>query len=141
MLPRPPRSTLFPYTTLFRSKFRERSLGHLLGVFWNRRVGRDCSHGSCTCHRTVGLRRELGLHRLRLDLAEKNMSEQEMAVGGVRMCFQVLADGTVGFGELALLKEGFGGCEEGLPLVGRLRRHVSLGRGAGGQEDAEVGDS
>ena len=87
------------------------------------------------------MRRELGLHRLRLDLAEKNMSEQEMAVGGVRMCFQVLADGTVGFGELALLKEGFGGCEEGLPLVGRLGRHVSLCRGAGGQEDAEVGDS
>src|SRR5438034_8697891 len=74
MLPRPPRSTLFPYTTLFRSKFRERSLGHLLGVFWNRRVGRDCSHGSCTCHRTVGLRRELGLHRLRLDLAEDRKS-------------------------------------------------------------------
>src|SRR5438046_7529083 len=38
MLPRPPRSTLFPYTTLFRSDFDQchalRQRGDLFGVRW-----------------------------------------------------------------------------------------------------------
>src|SRR5260370_32796119 len=42
MIRRPPRSTLFPYTTLFRSKHLAHNLGNLLllgkiGVFHNRR--------------------------------------------------------------------------------------------------------
>ncbi len=56
----------------------------------------------------MSLRLELVLERrLSLDLAEKNVSEQEMAIGRVRMALQVLADGTVRFGELSLLKKGF----------------------------------
>src|SRR5438445_6210454 len=31
MIPRPPRSTLFPYTTLFRSPFLQRGVERLLG--------------------------------------------------------------------------------------------------------------
>ena len=61
----------------------------------------------------MSLRLELALqHRLRLNLAEKNMPEQEMAMGRVRMALQILADGTVSFGELPLLKKGFGIGEE-----------------------------
>ena len=54
----------------------------------------------------MGLRLELSLqHRVRLDLAEKNMPEQEVALSGVRMVLEVLADSAVGLGELVLLFE------------------------------------
>src|SRR5207253_10346372 len=68
------------------------------------------THGSCAGHGAVGLRREWGLERfrLRLDLAEENMSEQEMSVGGIWMVLEVLADGAVSFGELCLLEKRFG---------------------------------
>lgn len=57
-----------------------------------------------------------GLYRrLRLDLAEENMSQKEVPVGGVRMVLEVLADGSVGFGELCLLEEDFGVRERVLP--------------------------
>lgn len=57
----------------------------------------------------MSLGRKLGLYgRLRLDLAEENMSQKEAPVGGVRMVFEVLADGSVGFAELCLLEEDFG---------------------------------
>src|SRR2546430_10762555 len=42
MIRRPPRSTLFPYTTLFRSRFPLRSRG---GQGVRRRVRRDASRG------------------------------------------------------------------------------------------------
>src|SRR3712207_8131584 len=45
MIRRPPRSTLFPYTTLFRSRWRRDRLGH--------------------GERAQGLRLRQGLHRLR----------------------------------------------------------------------------
>ena len=54
----------------------------------------------------MSLRRELRLQRgLRLDFAEKNMSEEEVAVRGIGMILQVLADNAVGFSELRLLEE------------------------------------
>src|SRR5437762_10990294 len=62
MLPRPPRSTLFPYTTLFRSGRAHRSLGRQLGPDRNitksgrrrhayhlgnaRRIRHECDGGS-----------------------------------------------------------------------------------------------
>ena len=65
----------------------------------------------------MSLGRELGLYRRqRLDLAEENMSQKEVPVGGVRMVFEVLADGPVGFGELCLPEEDFGVSESVLPL-------------------------
>src|SRR5205809_6041916 len=45
MIPRPPRSTLFPYTTLFRSQLRPRLPGRLLNDGSNRR-GKPCSFSS-----------------------------------------------------------------------------------------------
>src|SRR6266550_9576227 len=40
MIRRPPRSTLFPYTTLFRSGVRRKDFGlaNLFGVTWNGRI-------------------------------------------------------------------------------------------------------
>src|SRR2546430_14645782 len=115
MIRRPPRSTLFPYTTLFRSvfcarsEFLERSFRHFLRCLWYRHLGRRCAHGSCAYHGSVSLRRELVFHRcLRLDLAEKNVAEEKVTVGGVRIVFEVLADSTGRFGELALLGKRFG---------------------------------
>ena len=65
----------------------------------------------------MSLGRELGLYRrLRLDLAEENMSQKEVSVGGVRMVFEVLADGAVGFAELCLLEEDSGVRKRVLPF-------------------------
>src|SRR2546422_7176373 len=41
MIRRPPRSTLFPYTTLFRSLEEERVQGRTDGILHGRRGGRD----------------------------------------------------------------------------------------------------
>ena len=86
----------------------------------------------------MSLRLKLGIERgLRLDLAEENMSEQKMGVSGVRMALEILANGTVRLGELALLEKRFGVGEKGFGLVRRLRRNVSLCREACGKGDAE----
>src|SRR5688572_31780875 len=47
MIPRPPRSTLFPYTTLFRSVLLgpERPDARLLEAFRQAPQGRDADHG------------------------------------------------------------------------------------------------
>src|SRR2546425_2843662 len=52
MIRRPPRSTLFPYTTLFRSKFRHQSHFPMLSEFARQGSGspcafQDCRDGSC----------------------------------------------------------------------------------------------
>src|SRR2546427_2875082 len=47
MIRRPPRSTLFPYTTLFRSQVEEPSTPHALGQFL------DHVHGARRRHLTV----------------------------------------------------------------------------------------
>src|SRR5258708_27320759 len=44
MIRRPPRSTLFPYTTLFRSALRAESLGTVRGAPLARARGRDALH-------------------------------------------------------------------------------------------------
>src|SRR2546429_1668235 len=44
MIRRPPRSTLFPYTTLFRSLGQLRHLGDAAGVVRDRTVGVDRDH-------------------------------------------------------------------------------------------------
>src|SRR5215472_12302192 len=76
----------------------------------------------------MGLRRELSLqHRVRLDLAEEDMSEQEVALGGVGMVFEVLADGAVGFGELVLLEKGFSVGKKVLCLSGGLGQNRPRG--------------
>ena len=86
----------------------------------------------------MSLRLKLGIQRgLRLDLAEKNMPEQKMGISGVRMALEILANGTVRLGELALLEKGFGVGEKGFGQVRGLRRGVSLCRGACGKGDAE----
>src|SRR5450432_4660844 len=47
MIRRPPRSTLFPYTTLFRSLDRVTSAGRVVGdVFFQRRIERSEEHTS-----------------------------------------------------------------------------------------------
>ena len=56
---------------------------------------------------------------LRLNFAEKNVSEEEVAFRGVWMVFEVLADGMVGFGELSLLEKGLR-LGEKVPLDRRL---------------------
>src|SRR5437870_9946382 len=48
MIRRPPRSTLFPYTTLFRSLFRQRIPP------WNSRKSSCCSARSSSCRRKRG---------------------------------------------------------------------------------------
>src|SRR5258708_12428368 len=55
------------------------------------------------------------------------MSEQKMAIGGIRMALQKLADGTIGFGELPLLKKRLRIGEKVFGLVGRLSKGVSCG--------------
>src|SRR5256885_5969388 len=67
MIRRPPRSTLFPYTTLFRSVLAERRgyRGHLLAV-------------RCARHRDAGLAEErFGAGRFRTDIirSEEHTSE------------------------------------------------------------------
>src|SRR5947207_8505474 len=49
MIPRPPRSTLFPYTTLFRSSFRDEKWTHETGTFI---VDRDPYKHLATSHPT-----------------------------------------------------------------------------------------
>src|SRR5688572_32756869 len=44
MIPRPPRSTLFPYTTLFRSGVQARQRGPLFGVEKGFEVGTEFLH-------------------------------------------------------------------------------------------------
>src|SRR2546430_13474986 len=45
MIRRPPRSTLFPYTTLFRSVFGQSHVARLVLGLEVVRVGADCAHG------------------------------------------------------------------------------------------------
>src|SRR5207245_9091784 len=53
MIPRPPRSTLFPYTTLFRSRRVRRSGWHLC-VSWRRLRGRSATSDLCWWHFSPG---------------------------------------------------------------------------------------
>src|SRR3712207_7264714 len=62
MIRRPPRSTLFPYTTLFRSTLAE--VRHNTGVAGGRRSE------DCVCHRPVGLRRSRATARHAVQGAE-----------------------------------------------------------------------
>src|SRR3712207_9067803 len=59
MIRRPPRSTLFPYTTLFRSLRGDRVLAHLLGLREDLQVARqargDAERESLDGHLPVGL--------------------------------------------------------------------------------------
>ncbi len=64
--------------------------------------------------------------RLHLNLAEKNMAEQEMAISRARVALQVLARGMVGLRELGVLEKRFGVREKRFGLVGGLSRGVSL---------------
>src|SRR5437764_4259179 len=40
MIRRPPRSTLFPYTTLFRSRFKEHTIDVVVGVIDKKRIAK-----------------------------------------------------------------------------------------------------
>ncbi len=74
----------------------------------------------------MGLGRELRLHGcLRLDLAEKNMPEQEMGSGGIRVVFEVLADGVIRVCDLALLEKCLRVRERIFSLDQRLRWYLS----------------
>src|SRR3712207_7948458 len=81
MIRRPPRSTLFPYTTLFRSVADDAGVGHqpLLVVGTEGRDGVDLEAGE---RRTEGGAlaqdgdpREAGLERLQADRSEEHTSE------------------------------------------------------------------
>src|SRR2546422_3666524 len=65
MIRRPPRSTLFPYTTLFRSRYRPRSDGR-------RAVGASVRDGRAGPGRSVGA---LGNQRPRAARSEEHTSE------------------------------------------------------------------
>src|SRR3712207_6929576 len=59
MIRRPPRSTLFPYTTLFRSrnirvKRGDAGRGHLVGTGQRSRIGTDVLEGACLGHLSEG---------------------------------------------------------------------------------------
>src|SRR5256885_11693709 len=56
MIRRPPRSTLFPYTTLFRSQYRERAIVRRVGIVAPRRGhgGIDNHHEFATAAVRIG---------------------------------------------------------------------------------------
>jgi hypothetical protein len=69
------------------------------------------------------------------------MSEEEVAFGGVGMAVQVLADGSVGFRESAMLEKGFGVSQESFGLTRGLSRQASLRCGACWKKPAEEQDN
>src|SRR3712207_7131556 len=83
MIRRPPRSTLFPYTTLFRSREERRREGHPLSphrVREERRCDdhreRECPEGAQGARRPAGTLRRLGEDRksTRLNSSHANIS-------------------------------------------------------------------
>src|SRR5688572_32620091 len=78
MIRRPPRSTLFPYTTLFRSDFRDRA-GRRLSQRLRRPVGHDraCDSGTRSEEHTSELQSQSNLV-CRLLLEKKKRNKHKM---------------------------------------------------------------
>src|SRR2546427_8727348 len=72
MIRRPPRSTLFPYTTLFRSEFSARSLSTTVAGHCSKSQG--IHHEETSAHRRVGSPAVKGLQLLALR-SEEHTSE------------------------------------------------------------------